>query len=118
MKTILGNREHKKTNFRFLGNRGTSQFISGEQGNRYPPPWEGLLIHQIKHKDIKRSLILITLLIMKKTTLAHELFCDIYNHIFNRFLPAILYFPSKTPFYASVSKGAASLPVPFSTPLL
>ena len=37
-KTILGNREHKKTNFRFLGNRGTSQFISGEQGNRYPPP--------------------------------------------------------------------------------
>ena len=37
-KTILGNREHKKTNFRFLGNRGTSQFILGEQGNRYPPP--------------------------------------------------------------------------------
>ena len=36
-KTILGNREHKKTNFRILGNRGTSQFISGEQGNRYPP---------------------------------------------------------------------------------
>ena len=35
-KTILENREHKKTNFRFLGNRGTSQFISGEQGNRYP----------------------------------------------------------------------------------
>ena len=35
-KTILGNMEHKKTNFRFLGNRGTSQFISGEQGNRYP----------------------------------------------------------------------------------
>ena len=37
-KTILGNREHKKTNFQLLGNRGTSQFISGEQGNRYPPP--------------------------------------------------------------------------------
>ena len=37
-KTILGNRAHKKTNFRFLRNRGTSQFISGEQGNRYPPP--------------------------------------------------------------------------------
>ena len=35
-KTILGSREHKKTHFRFLGNRGTSQFISGEQGNRYP----------------------------------------------------------------------------------
>ena len=32
-KTILGSREHKKTNFRFLGNMGTSQFISGEQGN-------------------------------------------------------------------------------------
>ena len=39
-KTILGNREHKKTNFLFLGNRGTSQFISGEQ---IPPPWEGLI---------------------------------------------------------------------------
>ena len=36
-KTILGNREHKKTNFRFWGNRGTSQFSSREQGNRYPP---------------------------------------------------------------------------------
>ena len=36
-KTILGNREHKKTNFRFLGNRVTSQFISGEQGSKYPP---------------------------------------------------------------------------------
>ena len=35
-KTTLGNREHQKTNFRILGNRGTSQFISGEQGNRYP----------------------------------------------------------------------------------
>ena len=35
-KTILGNREHKKTNFQFLGNRGTSQFISGEQGDRNP----------------------------------------------------------------------------------
>ena len=33
-----GNMEHKKTNFRFLGNGGTSQFISGEQGNRYPLP--------------------------------------------------------------------------------
>ena len=46
-KTILGNTEHKKTNFRFKGNRGvkgTSQFISGEQGNRYPlpPHCEGL----------------------------------------------------------------------------
>ena len=35
-KTILGNREHKKITFRFWGNWGTSQFISGEQGNRYP----------------------------------------------------------------------------------
>ena len=32
-KSILGNREHKKTNFRFLGNK---PIISGEQGNRYP----------------------------------------------------------------------------------
>ena len=37
-KTIFGNRKHKKTHFRFLGNMGTSQFISGEQGNKYPPP--------------------------------------------------------------------------------
>ena len=43
-KTILGNREHKKTNFRFLGNRGTSQFISGEQGNRYPPGRASLIL--------------------------------------------------------------------------
>ena len=43
-KTILGNREHKKTNFQFLGNRGTSQFISGEQRNRYPPPLPGRVL--------------------------------------------------------------------------
>ena len=30
----IGNMEHKTTNIRFWGNRGTSQFISGEQGNR------------------------------------------------------------------------------------
>ena len=36
-KTIFGNGDHKKTNFQFLGNRGTSQFISWEQGNRYLP---------------------------------------------------------------------------------
>ena len=35
-KKIVGNREHKKTNFRFLRNRGTRQFISGKQGNMYP----------------------------------------------------------------------------------
>ena len=61
-KTILGNREHTKTNFRFWGNMGASQFISGEQGNRYPhppppppslrpppppPPWEGLIEHPV-----------------------------------------------------------------------
>ena len=34
-KTILGNREHKKQIFVFLGT-GTSQFISGEHRNRYP----------------------------------------------------------------------------------
>ena len=33
-KTILGNREHKKKNCQFFGNRGTRQFISREQGNR------------------------------------------------------------------------------------
>ena len=31
-KTIMGNREHKTTNFRW-GDRGTSPFISGEHGD-------------------------------------------------------------------------------------
>ena len=31
-----------------------------------------------------------------------------HNNIFNRYLPALLYLPHKTPLYASVSKGAAS----------
>ena len=30
---MLGNREHKKTNFPFWGNRETSQFASRGQGN-------------------------------------------------------------------------------------
>ena len=34
--TILGNREHQKTNIDGRGGRGTRPFISGEQGNRYP----------------------------------------------------------------------------------
>ena len=36
-KAILGNMEHKKNNFRFLGNKETSLFISGEQENGSPP---------------------------------------------------------------------------------
>ena len=36
-KEILGTNEHKNNNFRFLGNRETSLFISGEQGNGYSP---------------------------------------------------------------------------------
>ena len=31
-----------------------------------------------------------------------------HNNILNRYLPALLYLPSTPPFYASVSKGAAS----------
>ena len=31
-----------------------------------------------------------------------------HKNNFNRYLPALLYLPSTTPFYASVSKGAAS----------
>ena len=31
-----------------------------------------------------------------------------HNYIFSRFLPALLYLPSTTSLYASVSKGAAS----------
>ena len=39
-KTILGNREHKKASFQFLGSRGTSQFISGNKETGTPsfPP--------------------------------------------------------------------------------
>ena len=40
IKTIMGNRENKKTIFRFWGNRGTSQFISGGYGKRCPTPLE------------------------------------------------------------------------------
>ena len=66
-KTILGNREHKITNFGFFGNRGTSQFISGEQGNRYPPPPlvgpHHVIIHPIENGIIqqneKRTLLVI-----------------------------------------------------------
>ena len=42
-KTILRNSEHKKTNFQFWGNRGTSQ--SGKQGNRYPLSLGRVLFH-------------------------------------------------------------------------
>ena len=38
-KVILGSREHRKLRFCF---GGTMKNISGEQGNRYPLPWEGL----------------------------------------------------------------------------
>ena len=42
-KTILGNREHKKASFRFLGSRGASQFISGNKETGTPsfPPQGG-----------------------------------------------------------------------------
>ena len=39
---IFGNREHKKTNLRFLGNRGTNQYILGTtMGTGHPPPPHG-----------------------------------------------------------------------------
>ena len=41
--TLLGNREHKKTFFQFLGNRGTSLLF---QGNRYPTPGRASLIYE------------------------------------------------------------------------
>ena len=45
-KTILGNKEHKKTNFRFLGSRGTNKFnFRGTKKQVHPPPpLEGLFI--------------------------------------------------------------------------
>ena len=41
-KTILGNREHKKTNFRFLGNKPIYFRGTREKVVPPPPPWEGL----------------------------------------------------------------------------
>ena len=41
-KKILGNREHKKTNFQFLANKGTSQFISRDHVTPPSAPCEGL----------------------------------------------------------------------------
>ena len=50
-KAILGKREHRKIKILILKNKGKCWFISGEQGNRYPPPapppphthpWKGL----------------------------------------------------------------------------
>ena len=46
--TIFGNREHKKTNFRFRGNRGTSQLF---QGNRYRPAPGNALLTQESRSD-------------------------------------------------------------------
>ena len=51
---MLGNREHKITIFRFWGNRGTRQFISGEQGNRYPHGRASLLSMECQCKYKKR----------------------------------------------------------------
>ena len=51
-------------------------------------------------------------LLIKRTTLAHKLFCDITIFLTDsfRFFPALLYLSSTTPFYASVvSKAAAGM---------
>ena len=37
-KTILGNREHKKTNFRFWGNRGKKSIYFRGTREQVPPP--------------------------------------------------------------------------------
>ena len=44
---------------------------------------------------------------MQQTTLAHEQILR-HNNILHRYLPVLLYLPSTNPFYASISKGAAS----------
>ena len=43
-KCNFGNREHRKSRFRFWETRENAIFFTGEQGNRYPPTlsWEGL----------------------------------------------------------------------------
>ena len=44
---ILGNREHRKSRFCFLGNTGTRPIFFREQGSRYPP-LEGLVTENMK----------------------------------------------------------------------
>ena len=80
-KTILWNREHKKANFRFFGNRGTGQFISGTQGNRYPPPGRGSLL-------AKRIMYTKGHLSWPQGN-CHKVICDLY-YILDRELPGFL----------------------------
>ena len=54
--TILGNRENKKTIFRFLGNRGTSHFIQGNKGT--DTPWEGLNVGNISEQGAYKKAFL------------------------------------------------------------
>ena len=49
---VFGDREHKKTNFRF---GGTCPFISGEQGNRYPLRGPQTCQHQVCYKAKSRK---------------------------------------------------------------
>ena len=52
-KTILGNREHKKTYFRYWGNRGTSQFFQGIKGTGTSPGRASLFfIYLLRHHVI------------------------------------------------------------------
>ena len=43
-KTILGNREHKKTNFRFFGTGEQANLFQGNKGTG--TPWEGLICNE------------------------------------------------------------------------
>ena len=48
-KTILWNREHKKTNFQFLGNRGKSQYFFSQITEKT------LITQRKKRKDIDKA---------------------------------------------------------------
>ena len=48
-KTILGNREHKKTNFQFLGNRGKSQYFFSQITEK------PVITQRKKRKDIDKA---------------------------------------------------------------
>ena len=47
-KTILGNREHKKTHFRFLGKDEQANLFQGNKGTGTPPPTREGLNHNFQ----------------------------------------------------------------------
>ena len=63
--------------------------------------------HVCVFKDKNKEALFNVAYLKRQHKLCRAFYCDI-TISFNRYLPVLLYFPSTTPLYASVSKGAAS----------